>query len=160
VEGVPWPVEVQRLRNVVSVRVTRSRSSDCPPGGIPARYRGCQLPTSLQNGHDKNERRFLKATREWYARWARSPMATRFTEVDWDRLRYVVAPLFDRFIRSSSKELAGELRLQESLLGATLMDRQRLGLRIDGPKPAAQRPSDASQAEFDELLARRLARGA
>jgi hypothetical protein len=87
-------------------------------------------------------------------------MATRFTEVDWDRLRYVVAPLFDRFLRSSSKQLAGELRLQESLLGATLMDRQRMRLRIDDTKPAAQPPSDELQAEYDELLARRLARGA
>jgi hypothetical protein len=121
-----------------------------------------RLPSSyhVTDGHTGAERRFLKPTREWYARWARSPMATRFTEVDWDRLRYVVAPLFDRFLRSSSKELAGELRLQESLLGATLMDRQRMRLRIDDTKPAAQPPSDQLQAEYDELLARRLARGA
>jgi len=91
---------------------------------------------------------FLKETREWYARWARSPTASRFTEVDWDRLRYVVAPLFDRFLRSTSKELAGELRLQESLLGATLMDRQRMGLRVDDAKPAAQPPNDDLRADM------------
>jgi hypothetical protein len=85
-------------------------------------------------------------------------MASRFTEVDWDRLRYVVAPLFDRFLRSTSKELAGELRLQELLLGATLMDRQRMGLRVDDAKPAAQPPNDDLRAEHDELLAKRLAR--
>jgi len=84
-------------------------------------------------------------------------MAARFAEVDWDRLRFVVAPLFDRFLRSTSKELASELRLHESLLGATLMDRQRMGLRIDDTKPAVQ-PRSEMQAEFDELLAKRMAR--
>jgi hypothetical protein len=122
-------------------------------GEVPA------LPSSyhVTDGHNEVENGFLQETREWYARWARSPMAARFTEVDWDRLRFVVAPLFDRFLRSTSKELAGELRLQESLLGATLMDRQRMGLRVDDPKPAAQPPTEM-QAEFDELFAKRMAR--
>ena len=66
-------------------------------------------------------------------------MASRFTEVDWDRLRYVVPRLFDRFLRSTSKELAGELRLQELLLDATLMDRQRMGLRVDDANPPLSR---------------------
>jgi hypothetical protein len=126
-------------------------ADEVPP--LPAFY-------FVTDGHHEDERTFLKETREWYANWAMSPMATRFTAVDWDRLRYVVAPLFDRFLRSTSKELAGELRLQESLLGATLMDRQRMGLSIDNAKPAVQPPSDESQREFDELLERRLRRGA
>jgi hypothetical protein len=38
------------------------------------------------------------------------------------------------------------------------MDRQRMGLRIDDPGPAMQPPNDELQAEFDELLAKRMAR--
>jgi hypothetical protein len=85
-------------------------------------------------------------------------MAARFTEVDWTRLRFVIAPLFDRFVRSSSKELAGELRSQESLLGATVMDRKRMRLRIDDVDPPAVAPDDDLKAEFDELLAKRMER--
>ncbi len=83
---------------------------------------------------------FRAETREWYAAWASSPMATRFTQVDWNRLRWVIAPLFDRFIRAPGKELAGELRLQESLLGATVMDRQRLRVRVAEPDTPPARP--------------------
>jgi hypothetical protein len=141
----------QRARDekAVDLLPAEGHTGAAPP--LPSSYR-------VTDGHHEAQQRFLKPTREWYARWARSPMATRFTEVEWDRLRYVVAPLFDRFLRSSSKELAGELRLQESLLGGTMMDRQRMRLRIDDAEPAAQPPSDELQAEYDELLARRLAR--
>jgi hypothetical protein len=80
---------------------------------------------------------YLKATREWYETWARSPMAVRFTQVDWMRLRQI-APLVDKYNRSPRKDLAAELRLQESLLGATVMDRQRMRLKVsesDAPQP-------------------------
>jgi hypothetical protein len=98
---------------------------------LPGSYR-------VSDGHHEVEVEFLADTRGWYERWARSPMATRFADPDWDRLRFVVAPLFDRFLRSSSKDLAGELRLQETLLGATVMDRQRLRVRIgEADSPAA-----------------------
>jgi hypothetical protein len=106
---------------------------------LPAAY-------SVTDGHNEVEVRFLEVTREWYARWSRSPMATRFTDPDWDRLRFVIAPLFDRFLRSSSKELAGEIRLQETLLGATVMDRQRMRVRVgaEADAPAAPRRSRSS----------------
>lgn len=76
---------------------------------------------------------YLKITREWYEVWARSPMATRFTQVDWMRLREL-APLKDQYHRRPSKDLASELRLQESLLGATVQDRQRMRLRVGEPE--------------------------
>jgi hypothetical protein len=148
----PAPKEYrQRARDEKPIErlPAEGHTGEVPP--LPSSYR-------VTDGHNEAGCRF-KETREWCGRWARSPMASRFTEVDWDRLRFVVAPLFDRFLRSTSKELAGELRLQESLLGATLMDRRRMGLRVDDAKPAAQPPTSDMQAEFDELLARRLARG-
>lgn len=76
---------------------------------------------------------YLKTTREWYETWARSPMAVKFTTVDWMRLRQL-APLVDQYHRRPAKDLASELRLQESLLGATVMDRQRMRLRVGGPE--------------------------
>lgn len=80
---------------------------------------------------------YLKATREWYETWARSPMAVRFTSVDWMRLREL-APLKDQYHRRPAKDLASELRLQESLLGATVMDRQRMRLRVTDSEEKAE----------------------
>lgn len=80
---------------------------------------------------------YLKATKDWYAEWAAAPMAARFAATDWTRLRMVIAPLFDRYVRLPTPGLASELRLQETLLGATPMDRQRLHWALpDGATPA------------------------
>lgn len=81
---------------------------------------------------------FLKATRDWYVEWAHSPMATKFTPVDWSRLRRIIAPLADQYHRSPSVKLAAELRLQEEKLGATVMDRQRLRMNIAAAPAAPQ----------------------
>lgn len=92
---------------------------------------------------------YLKLTREWYETWARSPMAVRFTTVDWMRLRQI-APLIDQYNRSPKKDLASEIRLQESLLGATVMDRQRMRLRVADP---AEEEPERRPAEVRRLRA-------
>ncbi len=84
-------------------------------------------------------------TTAWYADWARSPMATKFTPVEWNRLRYVIAPLFDSFLREPSTKLASELRLQETLLGATHADRLRSNLRVADTTSAAPAPKAKSK---------------
>lgn len=96
---------------------------------------------------------FRAETKEWYATWSTSPMATKFTAVDWNRLRYVIAPLFDGFIRRPSSKLAAEIRLQEEKLGGTVMDRQRLRVRIadkdeDKKPPARRSRSKSSRAKL------------
>jgi hypothetical protein len=137
----------------------RQRARDEKPvERLPAEHTGEVPPLPPFYRHSEAECEFLETTREWYAHWARSPMASRFTEVEWDRLRLVVAPLMDQFVRTSKSSLAGEVRLQEASLGATAVDRQRLRWKIDEPKPAAQPPSDDLRAEYDQLLAKRLAR--
>lgn len=72
---------------------------------------------------------YLPETRRWFDTFARSPMATRFTDVDWLRLQQI-APLVDRYYRHPTATLAGELRLQQAQFGGTPMDRQRMRLRI------------------------------
>lgn len=73
--------------------------------------------------------KYLKDTRDWYETWAKSPMAVKFTFVEWRRLRQL-APLVDAHHRNPSREMMSELRLQETLLGGTLMDRHRMNLTI------------------------------
>ncbi|MGI5245431.1 hypothetical protein [Dactylosporangium sp. CA-139066] len=96
-------------------------------------------------------------TRHWWDRWTRSPMAATFCETDWSRL-VALAPVVDAFHRltdaadvaadecnfegmaSYTKEAAkllAEIRLNESLLGATHLDRLRGRIKIDREKPSA-----------------------
>jgi len=86
----------------------------------------------VSDGHHERRVRFLAATRDWYADWSTSPQASRFTATDWRRLR-MIAPLVDRYLRSSAKDLAAEIRLQEALLGATAADRLRLRWKVAEP---------------------------
>jgi hypothetical protein len=83
-------------------------------------------------------KRYLAATRNWYETWARSPMAALFTAVDWQRLA-MLAPLVDEHHREPSIRVMTELRLQESQLGATVLDRQRMRVRVG---PPADKPTE------------------
>lgn len=100
-------------------------------GEFPALAQGYTLVIDTEDGPIEQWVEFLPSTREWYEEWAHSPMAVRFTAVDWGRLRRVIAPLADKFHRRPTTSIATELRLQESLLGATVMDRQRMRLKIE-----------------------------
>ena len=105
-------------------------------GEYPALAEGYTLVIDTEDGPIEQWTQFLPATREWYEEWAHSPMAVKFTAVDWGRLRRVVAPLADKMFRRPSTSVATELRLQESLLGATVMDRQRMRLRVETSEKA------------------------
>jgi hypothetical protein len=96
--------------------------------------------------------RFLHDTREWYETWATSPMATKFTAVDWNRLKRL-AVLVDRLHRNWSQALFGELRLQEALFGGTPVDRLRARMRIAPPaeEPVAVARSAAAAGRRSRL---------
>lgn len=79
---------------------------------------------------------FLKATRDWYEAWARSPMAVEFTGVHWQRLQRV-ARIVDQYERTSDPSLLAEIRLQEAGFGGTPLDLRRLGRSITPGAPVA-----------------------
>ncbi len=79
---------------------------------------------------------FSAGTRRWYERWARSPMASQFTDVEWMKLARL-AVLVDIFARRPlTKGLASEIRIEEATLGGSPLDRRRIGLRIEPAEPA------------------------
>jgi hypothetical protein len=120
----------------------RRRNIDARFDELPAEgYQGPfpSLPTSYFKSVDNDEshpfkRKYLAATRKWYLTWARSPQATLFTGTDWERLK-MLAPLVDMYHREPRVGLATELRLQESLLGATVTDRRRMRLVVTSTEP-------------------------
>jgi hypothetical protein len=101
-------------------------------------------------------------TKVWYDTWRRSPQAAAFEESDWQRLQmlaHLVEAFFSKVTNAQvQKQLLGEIRLNESSLGATVADRLRMNLEIkrDDPatpdKPAATPAKKAAAARKDRLL--------
>ena len=81
---------------------------------------------------------YLSQTCDWYATWAASPQAQTFTMTDWQRL-HMLAPIVDRYFHEPTISLMAEIRLNESLLGATHADRLRARMKVEKP-PAAEVP--------------------
>lgn len=76
--------------------------------------------------------KFPAVVRAWYKTWCECPQAQRFTQTDWQRL-HMLAPLVAAYYEEPKATILSEIRINESLLGATEADRQRL--RWDLPKP-------------------------
>lgn len=74
----------------------------------------------------------------WWRAWVASPQAENFASTDWQRL-VMLAPLVDAYFASPTPQMMAEIRQNESKLGATAMDRERLGWTIDAPpEPVAE----------------------
>jgi hypothetical protein len=75
-------------------------------------------------------------TAAWYETWRRAPQASAFTGTDWQRLA-MLAPIVDAYWAEPSTKLLAEIRLNESLLGATHVDRMRARIKVEAPRPRA-----------------------
>lgn len=93
-------------------------------------------------------RLYTPRTLDWYETWRRAPQASTFTVTDWQRLN-MLAPIVDAYWLEPSTKLLGEIRLNESLLGATHVDRMRGRIKVEQSKP---RPT---AAEVTDLTSRR-----
>ncbi|WP_181785082.1 phage terminase small subunit [Streptomyces phytophilus] len=89
--------------------------------------------------------------RAWYETWRRAPQAGAFVGTDWQRL-HMLAPLVDEYYLEPSTKLLAEIRLNESLLGATHVDRLRGRITVEHPKPT---PEAAPAGVADIKAARR-----
>jgi len=130
------PAENKRRRNAdlyEGLEVTVSE----PPSSVP------KLPGA--EGYSPQ-------TRAWYATWATAPQAATFVVTDWQRL-HMLAPLVDRYYLAPDKGVMAEIRLNETLLGATHVDRLRARIKIAG-EVAEPEPTEGS----DEVAARRRKR--
>lgn len=76
---------------------------------------------------------YSELTQHWYATWCQAPQAAVFTVTDWQRL-HMLAPLVDAYFEKPSTKLLAEIRINESLLGATHVDRMRARIKVEQPK--------------------------
>jgi hypothetical protein len=94
-------------------------------------------PPALGSGYrfEGKQHRWLPGTRSWWKTWRESPQAQMFSATDWRRLQ-LLAPIVDRYLRTSDPRLMSEIRLGEANLGATPADRARLHWQIvEAPGP-------------------------
>jgi hypothetical protein len=92
-------------------------------------------------------------TRAWWRDVWRSPMAAEYVQADIHGL-YRLAVLIDQFWAEPTKELAGEIRLQQQAFGLSPIDRRRLEWTIgqaEGASSKRQRRQvrEADAAEHD-----------
>lgn len=140
---------------------------ELPAGGFTGKYpdlpeKGYEVELSVSAGPDPEGDPltvvvpFREETKIMYKDWATSPMATKFTAPAWNRLRFIIAPLWDQYLRSPSVKLAAEIRLQEQKLGGTPEDMQRLKWRIEADTekaaaPKAKTPRQRSRAKLQRV---------
>lgn len=72
---------------------------------------------------------YSRFTRAWYRTWCESPQAQAFVTTDWQRL-HMLALLVETYFTEPRQALLSEIRLNESLLSATHVDRLRARITI------------------------------
>jgi len=132
----PPPAENKRRRNKDEFEDSAVSVSASPVTGAP------DLPDAGM---------YCPQTRAWYETWRQAPQAAVFTVTDWQRL-HMLAPLIEAFWQEPSTKLLAEIRLNESLLGATHVDRMRARIKIEQPM---QEPANGPGQVTDMTAARR-----
>ncbi len=125
----PPPAEQRRRRNAdtyADVRTTVAAGSST--------LRGQPLEVVLP-GHAFGDADEL--VRRWWDTWRRSPLTEAWLDTDWSRLAMVAPLVASYYLRPHHQKLA-EIRQNESLLGATHVDRLKARIKVErDEKPPA-----------------------
>ena len=76
----------------------------------------------------------------WWDKWRDSPVAEVFLETDWSRLGLLAFLVKSYFDKPHYTKLA-EIRQNESLLGATVVDRLKARIKVDGTPVSDEVPA-------------------
>lgn len=117
-----------------------------------SRLRG---PT-LQQATGGTSQNYDEAVRElvakWWDTWRRSPLVETWLDTDWSRLAMLAPLVASYFARPHYTKLA-EIRQNESLLGATHVDRLKARIKVDREEePAAPAPGVTALDEYRARL--------
>lgn len=87
----------------------------------------------------------------WWTRWRLSGQAEMFLDTDWGRLA-LVAPLVASYYAHPTHLKLGEIRQNESLLGATVVDRLKARIRAEVEVQAGVPAGVAAMDEYRKRL--------
>lgn len=119
----PAPAENRRRQNRDTYADVRTRLV------VDEELRGPEL----RGGPDARSK-WRPKTRDWWESWRRSPQACAFLESDWERL-YMLAHLVDQYFARPHHLIMAEIRLNESLLGGTHVDRLKARMKVESAQP-------------------------
>lgn len=98
-------------------------------------------------------------TERWWATWTDCPQAATFTQTDWNRL-LMISHLVDRYNEmmedpdcniNAALKLMCEVRQNETLLGATHLDRLRGRVKIEKPEKSKDE-GQAALADYQNMF--------
>lgn len=100
-----------------------------------------EIPAKLKKLPDRANKTAF--TQLWWDTWVNSPQSELFFATDWMVLQRT-SMLVDAFVRKPGHYIAAEIRQNESLLGATVMDRMRLRMKPKEDKDPDALPEDVA----------------
>lgn len=132
---LPKDPQLRQRQNRASTRAVLT--SDARP-----RKRAPRLP----RGRD-----WRPETKSWWSSVWKSPMAAEYLDSDVHAL-YRLAALVDNFWELPTKELAGEIRLQQQAFGLTPLDRRRLEWSIEQAEGATTRRTQRRARQSNSVV--------
>jgi hypothetical protein len=127
----PKPRAIRQRRNRTTTQATLSLAN-------LGRVRAPQL--------QPRDRLWHPLTRAWWKDVWHSPMATEFLQADLHGL-YRLAVLIDSFWLQPSKDLAAEIRQEQTAYGLTPIDRRRLQWEVERVEKGRHQPRQQATSE-------------
>jgi hypothetical protein len=93
----------------------------------------------------------VELTERWWNTWGRSPLTAAWLETDWSRLA-MIAPMVAQYYTHPHHLKLAEIRQNESLLGATHVDRLKARIKVEREEKTQEIP--AGVAALDEYRSR------
>lgn len=100
-----------------------------------------EIPAKLKKL--RNASTYSAYTQEWWGVWVNSPQSDLFFATDWMVLQRL-AMLVESFVKKPGHYVAAEIRQNESLLGATVLDRMRLRMKPKEDRDPNALPEDVA----------------
>lgn len=127
----PAPKENKRRRNADTYADVQTRVA-----ASSTKLRGPTLKQALGDLAVFGEAE--KFVQSWWDTWRRSPLAEAFLDSDWQRLA-MIAPLVAQYMARPHHMTMAEIRQNESLLGATHVDRLKARIKVERESSAEQK---------------------
>jgi hypothetical protein len=144
----PAPKPNRRRRNIDTYADVQTRLT----ADGPSRMRGPTLSKATCGVSDEWEHPVHALVEAWWATWRRSPLTEAWLDTDWQRLA-MLAPLVASYHERPHHLTMAEIRQNESLLGATHVDRLKARIKVEPREVEAPKPGVTALDDYRARLA-------
>jgi hypothetical protein len=125
----PAPKPNRRRRNADTYADVQTRVQ-----ATSTKMRGPTLSKATGGVSDEWQHPVYGLVEAWWTTWRRSPLTEAWLDTDWMRLA-MLAPLVAGYYERPHHLTMAEIRQNESLLGATHVDRLKARIKVEPPEP-------------------------